>query len=291
MERFHGRLSSRQFAAALDACLGQEVEVLAPDAPAIFLFPPAGGADVNLTAFRAACAARLPVRQVRYPDLRALVLQDLSFRDIAAHAAHQIAQLKPRGALMLAGYSDGGDVAFEAARQLRASGRQVARLLILDTDSTGLSYPGAAPELRGSGGSGPRPARPGGVRRLIERMLPGKSLRTPFGRALLHLALRLPLPLPQSVAFVAALRAFQIRFDVLHLGWVAGPPPEPFDVPVVLYRSEEPRPGAPNDLGWARRTSNLTVVPVSGNHTTMLADERGLALAVAFTKLALAKTG
>ena len=289
MERFHGRLSVLQFAAELDACLAQAAEVMPPDMPAIFLFPPAGGGDAYLTAFRAACAALVPVRQVRYPDLRAFARADASFESITAYAVGQIEDLKPEGALVLAGYSDGGDAAYEAARQLRAKGREVTRLLVLDTDASGLAYPAPA--------AGDRPVRPligryfrrpttHHYRRLVEMLVPERLLRTAKGRAMLGPALALRLPLPAGIAFIAALKAYSVLFDEHHRRWSADLRPEQLGIPIVLFRSEESRPGAPRDLGWASRTRELTIVPVPGNHSTMLADERALAIAARFAELA-----
>ncbi len=287
MERFHGRLSRQQFAVELDGCLGQVAEVLPPDMPAIFLFPPAGGGDAYLTAFRAACAARMQVRQVRYPELRDLARPNFSFEDIAAFAVRQVEALKPEGPLILAGYSDGGDTAYEAARQLRAKGRTVTRLLILDTDSTGLSYPTVRPDRASLPTLSRYARRPrlADLRRLTEMMLPGKSLRQPIGRVLLRAALALHLPLPQGLRFVASLRAMQVLFTVQHQRWLSGLSPHRLDVPVILFLSEEHRPGAPRDLGWTNRTRELSIVPVPGDHSTMLAEERGLAIAMEFAKL------
>ncbi|MFI5002558.1 MAG: AMP-binding protein, partial [Reyranellales bacterium] len=257
MERFHGRLSAQHFAVELDGCLGKAAEVLPSDVPAIFLFPPAGGGDAYLTAFRAACVARVLVRQVRYPDLRALVQADASFERVAAHAVGQIEALKPKGSLILAGYSDGGDTAYEAARQLCKKGRHVARFLVLDTDASGLAYPAPAAE--------PDQGRPRirryvrrptfhHYRRLIEMLVPVRLLRKTRGRAILRLALALRLSLPAGIAFIVSLKAYDVLFDELHRRWSAGPQPQQLDVPVVLFRSEEHRPGAPRDLGWASRT-------------------------------------
>jgi thioesterase domain-containing protein len=48
--------------------------------------------------------------------------------------------------------------------------------------------------------------------------------------------------------------------------WTRHVPPTCLDVPVVLFRSEE----GGVDLGWRARTEKLTIVPVRGNHVSML---------------------
>ncbi len=289
LEKFHARLSLEEIARQLEESLEQAAEVLPAEAPAVFLFPPAGGGDAYLTAFRAACAPQFLLRQVRYPDLRALAQPQASFREIAADAVRQIEALKPAGPLTLAGYSDGGDVACEAARQLSERGRTVARLLILDTDASGLSYP--PPRTDEVHSQAPifvrylRRPTDRHYRRLVQKMVPGRSLLTPAGRILLRLALALPVRLPSRIAFIAGHKVYAILFDDHHRKWSALEAP-PLDVPAVLFHSQERRPGAPADLGWRDRTPNLTITPVPGDHSTMLEGDRGAALAQQFARLA-----
>ena len=289
MERFHAGLSSTEFAVQLDHCLDESALVLTDDEPAVFLFPPAGGGDGYLSAFRAACSARTTVRQVRYPDLRALALPGMSLQCIAADTVRQIDVLKPGGRLTLAGYSDGGDVACEAARQLQAMGRDVARLLILDTDASGLSYlpePGDAHRKRPGLRRYLRLPTRDDHRRLVEMFVPSRYLPTARGRALLRFVLALRLPLPAGMAFIAAHKAYDVLFNDHHHRWSTGLDMAPLDVPIILFRSDERRPGAPEDLGWRRRTRDLSVIPVPGNHSTMLEGAAGEAIAEAFARWA-----
>ena len=212
-----------------------------------------------------------------------------SFREIAAYAVRQIEELKPAGPLTLAGYSDGGDVAYEAARQLNQRGRDVARLLILDTDASGLSYPPPSPaqerpQRRQLARYFRRPTEQQ-YRLIVQGLVPGRSLLTPAGRTLLRLALALPFRLPSRIAFVASHKVYAVLFNDLHLEWF--PPDAPaLDVPTVLFRSREHRPSAPEDLGWRHRTSTLTIIPVSGDHSTMLEGDRGAAIAQKFAVMA-----
>jgi amino acid adenylation domain-containing protein len=288
IEHFQVQSTREQFALALEQCLAGALDAPPADAPALFLFPPEGRGDTYFTAFRAACALRLPVRRIAYPDLRAIVQPDATFATIAAHAVRQIDAARPAGPLFLSGYSDGGDVAYEAARQLRAMGRDVALLLILDTDVTGLAYP--APPADNQPSPAHRLARFARLprlrqlRRLIQLSFAGRWPRTSFGRALIRRALTLPSPLPAGLTFVAYLECQFILFDEHHKQWLASLRLAALDVPVVLFRSDEPRPGAPEDLGWRPRATELTIVPVPGNHSTMLAASNGEEIAAEFTR-------
>ena len=56
-----------------------------------------------------------------------------SVEDMAAHYINTITEFQPDGPFALAGYSFGGIVAYEMARQLKEQGRQITILAILDT--------------------------------------------------------------------------------------------------------------------------------------------------------------
>jgi thioesterase domain-containing protein len=56
---------------------------------------------------------------------------------MVAHYVREITAFQPQGSIQLAGYSMGGIMAYEVARQLLASGRRVGMLLLLDTTPVG----------------------------------------------------------------------------------------------------------------------------------------------------------
>ncbi|MBX9944864.1 MAG: AMP-binding protein [Reyranella sp.] len=290
MERFDGRMTVEQLAHALDGCLTLPRETLASDQPAIFLFPPGGGGDSYLAAFRAACLRQFDIRQIGYPDLATLAGRAASFEAIAAHAVGQVVALRPVGPLVFAGYSDGGDVAFEAARRLRDAGREVALLLVLDTDVTGRTYeaaparrPSFADEIRRYG----RGLRRRDWPRLVQTLLSAGFFASPAGRALVRAVVGLNPPLPRSVIFVARLHATMRLFAHHHACWLGAGGHPRLDVPTVLLRSQENRPGAPEDLGWHGRTSRLSIVAVPGDHSTMLTGQAGEELSERFARLVL----
>nr|WP_180277746.1 thioesterase domain-containing protein [Nostoc sp. 'Peltigera malacea cyanobiont' DB3992] len=60
--------------------------------------------------------------------------------DMATHYIQEIQTLQPNGPYFLGGYSFGGVVAFEMARQLQEQGEQVGILVMLDTCRPGYSW-------------------------------------------------------------------------------------------------------------------------------------------------------
>ncbi|WP_138497554.1 amino acid adenylation domain-containing protein [Nostoc sp. PA-18-2419] len=64
---------------------------------------------------------------------------DTSVEDMAAHYIQEIKTLQPNGPYFLGGYSFGGAVAFEMARQLHEQGEEIGILIILDSCRPGYS--------------------------------------------------------------------------------------------------------------------------------------------------------
>jgi amino acid adenylation domain-containing protein len=70
--------------------------------------------------------------------------------DMAAHYVREVRDLQPEGPYFLAGWSLGGTVAFEMARQLRAGGQEVAFLGLLDTYNSHVARPASRPRTIGA---------------------------------------------------------------------------------------------------------------------------------------------
>jgi aspartate racemase len=90
-------------------------------------------------------AALLPPDQPVY-GIQAVGLDGRSPRHftieaMAAHYAREMISFQPEGPLHLAGYSLGGVVAYEIARQLQSQGRRVALLALLDSEPIGRATP------------------------------------------------------------------------------------------------------------------------------------------------------
>ncbi|MEU2408119.1 amino acid adenylation domain-containing protein [Streptomyces rubiginosohelvolus] len=111
-----------------DVLLGASAEELpsltfnAGQHPVLFCFPPAGGHGLVYRGL----AARLP-------DHRVIGFNYLPGDDKIARYADLIEADQPEGPCLLLGYSLGGNLAFETAKELERRGRRVAHVVILDS--------------------------------------------------------------------------------------------------------------------------------------------------------------
>jgi thioesterase domain-containing protein len=99
--------------------------------PPLFFTPPASGSP----ACYAALAGSLPTDRTVYGFEADGLMVGKPIRSIAGQAAQYVAalnQVYPQGPCLLAGWSLGGPVAFEMACQLRAAGRDVSFLSLID---------------------------------------------------------------------------------------------------------------------------------------------------------------
>jgi thioesterase domain-containing protein len=189
-----------------------------------------------------------------------------SIESMAAAYIAEIVTVQPAGPYLLGGYSGGGVIAFEMARQLQDAGHEVARLVFLDT-----FLPGAAsPEGQGLG------ARAGG--RLQALMSEGPSYMAKWMRErwafeswrFREWRLTLPRPagkpLPASLREVMLTRAFHAAADRYDL--------RPLNVPIVLFTAAERGPGTEQvgeDLGWSPfAAAGLDIRPSPGTHDDLV---------------------
>ncbi|WP_449341917.1 acyltransferase domain-containing protein [Streptomyces aurantiogriseus] len=194
--------------------------------------------------------------------------------DKARRYAEAVAAVHPDGPCVLGGWSFGGFVAQETARQLTAAGRDVELVVLIDS-------------VRPLPRSGRTPA---------------DRIRAHFSGFARHVAdtygVRLELPYDELVAMDddgdridTVLRALREAADVppaalehqrasyLDLRIGEAHRPGPYDGRVVLYRATEPAPHTVRDpayerddeaLGWDEVCPHLTVVPVAGHHLSLL---------------------
>jgi pimeloyl-ACP methyl ester carboxylesterase len=214
--------------------------------------------------------------------------QGLKFEDLAMRAAQYIHEKLPQGPISLAGYSQGGQLAYVTALELENKGRVVEFLCLLDSDSKTV-YPTST-------------TKPGIVlgvftlcRRYIVTKIRGGNL-FPSRHKLFHFAGWLweqrggPQLVMMGLQFkrtvlpggnrVRGDNFIQLRiFAKMWSDWTEGNKRRILHkTRVFLFRSEEP--GSP-DLGWRARCSNITVVPIKGDHHSMLSSERLISQLVA----------
>ena len=279
LDQFHGGLGPEGFALVLDRL--RERPSPAHDAqPMVFLVPGKWGDTPLLARFRMACARGFRIVPTSYPDLACLARGD--YEDIVGHLLAQIERFAPGGPILLAGYSLGGDFAYAVAERLSKRGRTVSALLVLDTD--------AEPY-----GSDPLPERRGLAQRfstlcglvgkrewgtIAEAILTPSLVTSPLGRRALLMLLSFRRRTDSLFMFRLSwhLRSMLVQF---HRGaWIRQVSPARLSVPVVLFRSEE----GGVDLGWQARTDKLTIVPVPGNHVSMLHPENSEDLVAEFNR-------
>lgn len=283
LDRFHGEMRPSELALALDGVATARVGTHRVGARRIFLMPGLGGDDPMLAAFRASCSGALDFHTLSYPDLRRLARG--TFDDVVAHVAAEVESRCPEGAIVLAGYSFGGDVAYAAAERLLQRGRRIAALLILDTDAGGHDD---GPRERRSPlrrfATFRRLVRAGEWRTIMEVVLTPAVLGHPFARWVLRMATGLGLRATGNLAFHVGRHLREQLLEAHRARAMSGSPARKLDVPVVLFRSREHS----GDMGWHQRTGDLTIVQAEGDHIGMLNRANVTALGKAFVRAALA---
>ncbi|MDQ0846321.1 SDR family NAD(P)-dependent oxidoreductase [Streptomyces sp. V1I6] len=250
------------------------VSVLRPPGPnssrlPLFTFHPAGGPT----------SVYLPLTQLLSADRAVYGLERLdavtTMEDKAAHYLSLIRDLQPVGPYQLLGWSFGGCLAYEAARQLKDAGQSVGFVGLIDT-----ILPAALPDLDSQ-------------QMLLERF--GRFadyIEQTYGR-------RLDLPYEELAATPDDQQIDVVMRLVAEAGLDMSPGimehqrtsyvdarvgeryvPRPYDGPVVLYRAQraqtlttalDPRYlRSEADLGWAPLCPLLEVVPVDGDHLSLI---------------------
>ncbi len=263
---------------------GGEVPVLVPlratgsRAPLVLVHP-GGGSILAYGALAERLGEEQPVWGVRS---RGIEEGELPNRTVEAMARDYLAEIRarwPEGPYRLGGWSMGGVVAFEMARQLDAAGEGVETLVLIDSQVPSLSTPDRPP--------------PGGglvLARMFARdlglgddLLPaldaeaGDGGEAAYLRRLLHAgqaAGRLPASLDPSL-LERLYGIFRINLEALH----AYRPGE-YGGSATLLRAADGDPAGKPDLGWGRVVrGGVDVRTVPGTHHTMVREPRAEALA------------
>ncbi len=205
-----------------------------------------------------------------------------SVEEIATSYIEAIRRVQPSGPYVIGGWSFGGFVAFEMARQLRAAGEEIARLVLLDTTALnpGRRLDTGDEALLGwffwellwlrRGGDSPLELIPDELVTLEEKFDFIARLAIDEG----------VLPAGSTGAVVRRL------FHVYEANWKAAFAyrPDPVDQDMVLVHASEPLPEVLDSMhtaiesmhrdpsnGWRERTTgDLAVVDVPGDHLTLM---------------------
>ncbi|MCG8424973.1 MAG: amino acid adenylation domain-containing protein [Proteobacteria bacterium] len=253
----------------------------AGDAAPLFCVHPAGGMVFGYLALARALGPSLPlfalqdVTYLRHP----VVEYTVTVQELAARYVDEVVTAWPEGAVRLAGHSFGGLVALELGHRLRAIGRSVSLIALLDTrpphddDSTDDGDTASDERLdilvhmvtamyRLQGCSAPVEAAALGPLTEAERLQRASAVL----RELDMYRDLTPPRLASTLAVYSAHHAAAVSYR-----------PDIWPGELILCRPrDEPAPesGDPG-AGWSRYASRgVTVLPVAGDHTTMLTADR-----------------
>lgn len=268
------------------AC-GGSCEPRQDERPQVLLMPGINGDEPRLLRLRTELDGVLDFTVMQYPDWPDMVAAGMDFEALADHVFGQAVEVVTTGSVILIGYSYGGAVAYAVAERLLRAGREVALLVVLDTDARprppqqALALPRLGlrwvHELaRGIRTTDVRSSVGEFLAKLVvhPRMLPVLRLLAAEQHRLRH-ASAADTAAPRShsggrLAFAfhgwtrtflrsAALRSCSRWRDT----WVV-------PVNIVLFRSEAHAPDTPPDLCWSRRCLSVSIFDVAGDHHTML---------------------
>ncbi|HSF38826.1 MAG TPA: AMP-binding protein, partial [Thermoanaerobaculia bacterium] len=226
--------------------------------PPLFLVHPAGGQILCYTGLVPHLGEERPVyalQDVAPPDA------ERSLSNLAAAYLREVRSVQPAGPYHLAGWSFGGRVAFEMARQLREAGQEIAFLGMLDT---GLVTPPAEAEKDDAAllleVVGDVPMDLDELRRAADPV-----------EALVERAREAGL-LPSDFAPAAARRILELV--KAHLRIARTDRPQPYLGRVTFFAAAEQPPEAGDDPahGWGEVAGEIEVHRVPGSHTTMIYD-------------------
>ncbi|MFE0173444.1 amino acid adenylation domain-containing protein [Streptomyces sp. NPDC059002] len=218
---------------------------------------------------------------------------------IAAGYIEAMRRVRPEGPYIVGGWSFGGFVAFEMARQLRAAGHEVAEVILLDTVALGPAEErrGYTDEallgwffwellLLGRGGDSPLEAIPGELTTLDEKFEFIARMAADEGI----------LPADSNGSLVGRL------FGVYEANWRATQDyqPEPGADDITLIRATEPLPKVLREMhgaggtqhtdpanGWhTMTTGHVKVVHVPGDHLSIMEEPHVADVAAAVAELA-----
>jgi thioesterase domain-containing protein len=232
----------------------------------LFLVQPPGGHVLCYLDLARRLGADQPCYGLEAPGLHGETQPD-RIESLAARFVELMRGVQPRGPYRLSGWSMGGLVAFEMARQLSQQGEAIAFLGLLDSGVPGSSRARPVDEVElltrflCEAVARPGEAPPVSVEEL-RPLPPDERLRRVLERA----RLAGTVPAGTEVAQVARL------FDIVrtNLQALSVYDAEPYPGPVAVFRAREQLdPGWA--LGWERFGGSCTVFEVPGDHGSLLA--------------------
>ncbi|HEX2076791.1 MAG TPA: amino acid adenylation domain-containing protein [Longimicrobium sp.] len=240
------------------------------DRPPLFLAHPAGGHVVCYRGLAVNLAPDQPVYGLQPRGLEDGKEPISDLEEMAAYYVEAIRRFRPKGPYRLGGWSFGGVVAWEMARQFRAAGQEVDLLAMLDTS------PLTAEAIE---------ADPRDPAEVMMQTIGGYAGWMAAERIRVDEVRHLP-PREMALAMIAQVDDERLlptsRADVIlaltrvrsaNLQAQAAYALRPYEGHLTYFRTEgsaEAPLQASADEFWGSRAGGVTVVPVTGNHGTIL---------------------
>ncbi len=235
--------------------------------PGFFCVHPVGGHVLCYSDLARAMAQEQPFHGLQSPACEHPEPSQLRLEALAARYVEAVRTVQPQGPFLLGGWSLGGVLAFEMARQLTASGERVPAVALFDTrpPSNGSGAPPADVDALVAGFWRDLVLRSGrqvdvlGIEGLDAQQ---RLLRMAEVAAQHHL-----LPLGTDAALVERhLRAFAAHRQAERLY-----APQAWPGRVVLYQAEQAAGSSAAGTGWEPlATQGVELCPVPGDHYSML---------------------
>ena len=213
---------------------------------------------LDLARFRYALRDQIEFILIGYPDWREMIASKVNFGAIIASAFEQIQRERYDGPIYIAGHSFGGLVAFATAYRLVEAGRQVAFVGMFDSrlpfTKNSKNINGKKKWLR----------NPDSYKDVLLRLILRNLLRI---RAFLSLELFAKFCISIGMRHIGPLLLFVLREYAVR-AWK----PNALSVPTFFFRTEDDDMlHQAYDCGWNALCSRLTVVPIGGEHDSILA--------------------
>jgi thioesterase domain-containing protein len=241
--------------------------------PTLFCVHPAGGAALGYAALANRLGPDVPVYAFEARGLDGRQKPHERIEDMAASYCETLLLAQPRGPYFLAGWSAGGLVAYEMARQLTAAGHVVGLLALLDT---------AAPGHEEAQNHGPRAVMLRLARQMGVNLAGRDDVKTAGAEelpALLVAAGHAAAVLPPG--FTEADFRRRARLYRIHAAASRAYAPGLYPGPLTLFRAAKSvaDSAAVPHLGWDRLAASVALEVLPGDHNSLMREPNVAALA------------
>lgn len=227
----------------------------APGLPRFFCVHPVGGSALCYLRLARELRDVVAFHGVQSPTIESNAAPVCKIDVMAADYVAAIRRTQPHGPYLLGGWSYGGIIAYEIARELKAAGESVGLLALIDSGQV-YSFAVLLTMLRGHGVDLlSRLSAPSAEQLQLFREQTAPARLVPAG-ADDAMALRI---YENLIACMRGLLDYHLK---------------PYDGEAVLFRAREPyvRKRRDPEDEWRELCSTLSVIPTAGNHLTVIHD-------------------